>query len=315
MAEAANAGPAGDLRARAEHDIGLDGRAAAHLGVEREMHRLGCGHGHAGGEEGLALNLLEQGLGHGQLALGVDAHDGVLIGEHRPGRGTAPAGQLDHVGQIEFALGIVVPDLGQQFEQQADRRGHDAGVAGGQGQNLGRGFLGLGYGRERVAVHDQPAIVAGIAGLEADDGDALVGREDRLDIGGAQQGHVAIGDDHLTHEIAEHGLCGAHGVAGAQGRVLNGDGVLPQPFDDMVAHLRGVRPDHHHDPLAAQRLGGVDGVVQHGPAADRMQHLGQSRLHARALAGREDDGGPPVGRLGVGMAGHESVRRLVTPVV
>ena len=49
--------------------------------------------------------------------------------------------------------------------------------------------------------------------------------------------------------------------------------------------------DHDHDPLAAQSLGRVDGVVQHGAAADRVQHLGQGRLHPRALAGGEDDGG------------------------
>ncbi|GAA0869711.1 hypothetical protein GCM10009116_15470 [Brevundimonas basaltis] len=70
-------------------------------------------------------------------------------------------------------------------------------------------------------------------------------------------------------------------------------------------------PDHDHDPLAAQRLGGVDGVIQHGAAADGVEHLGDKRLHPRALSGGEDDGGPPL-RGRIGWSGHESVRRLVT---
>ncbi len=78
-------------------------------------------------------------------------------------------------------------------------------------------------------------------------------------------------------------------------RILNRDGVLAQPLDDMVADLGRVAADHHHDPLAAQGLGRVDGVVQHGAVADRVQHLGQRRLHPRALAGGEDDGGSGMG--------------------
>ncbi|MNE60250.1 hypothetical protein D3C80_1553820 [compost metagenome] len=76
-------------------------------------------------------------------------------------------------------------------------------------------------------MQDQAAIGAGIAGLEADDSDAfmMIG-EDRLDVGGLQQGHVAIGHDHVADEVAQHGLGGADGVAGAQRRVLNGDGVF-----------------------------------------------------------------------------------------
>ena len=65
--------------------------------------------------------------------------------------------------------------------------------------------------------------------------------------------------------------------------------------DYMVTTYRGI-----HDQVAkgvdlygmfAEALGRVDGVVQHGAAADRMQHLGQGGFHPRALAGGEDDGG------------------------
>ncbi|MNN57282.1 hypothetical protein D3C81_1722630 [compost metagenome] len=67
--------------------------------------------------------------------------------------------------------------------------------------------------------------------------------------------------------------------------------------------------DNDDDAFAAQGLGGVDGVIQHGALAHRVQHLGQRRLHPRALAGGEDDGGP---RMSLGVeCGHESIRRLV----
>ena len=266
-------------------------------------------HGHAGGEEGLALDLLKQGLGLGELGLGVHAHHGVLAGHDGAGRSAMLAREGHDIGQIVFALGVVVGDAGQQVEQQAGGRGHDAGVAGGERQDLGRGLLGLGDGGQDVAVNDQTAIGARVAGLEANDGDPAPA-EHRLDVGGPQQGHVAVGDDHLSVEVGEQALSRAHGVTGAQRRVLDGDGGGAQPLLDMGADLGRVVSDDHDDALTAQTLGGVDGVVQHGAVADAVQHLGQRRLHARALAGGEDDGGPSCR-----VAGHESVRRLVTTAV
>ena len=292
VAETADARAPGDLGARPEHDIRLDRRPAAHLGVEREMHRLGRRHCHPGGEKGLALDGLEQGLRHRQFGLGVDPHDGVLIGENRAGRFAAPPGQFDHVGQIVFALGVVVAYLRQQLEQQGRRCRHDAGIAGRQRQHFRRRLLRFGNGRERVPVHNQPPVRARIARLEADDRDAVRHGEHRLDVGGLQQRHVAIGDDHLTGEALQRRLGAAHGVAGADGRVLHRDRGLAQPLHHMGPDLGRVIADHDDDPLAAERLGGVDGVIQHGAAADRVQHLGQGRLHPRALAGGENDGGP-----------------------
>ena len=57
-------------------------------------------------------------------------------------------------------------------------------------------------------------------------------------------------------------------MAGAERRVLNGHGGLAQAFDDMGADLGRMVADDHNDALTAQRLGGVDGVVQHGAAPD-----------------------------------------------
>uniref|UniRef100_A0A0N4Z6A7 Chaperone protein DnaK n=1 Tax=Parastrongyloides trichosuri TaxID=131310 RepID=A0A0N4Z6A7_PARTI len=136
MAEAANARALGHDRAGAEDDEGLDGRARADVRVPSKVDGVGGAHGHALRQEMIALGLLEQGLGLSQFGLRVDAHDRVFGGEDGAGRSAALAGQFDHVGQIVFALGVVVRDLGQQLEQQADRGRHDARVAGGDRQHF-----------------------------------------------------------------------------------------------------------------------------------------------------------------------------------
>ena len=65
----------------------------------------------------------------------------------------------------------------------------------------------------------------------------------------------------------------------------------PAPRGHMIADCAGVLAQHHHDPLAVQPLSQIDGVVDQRAAADRVQHLRPGRLHARALAGGQDDGG------------------------
>jgi hypothetical protein len=117
--------------------------------------------------------------------------------------------------------------------------------------------------------------------------------EQRLDHRGAQQRAVGEGHHHVAVEVGQGLAGGQHGVAGALGRVLQHGRALAQTLAGMLADLRAVGADHDDDALAVQGLGGVDGVVQQGPAADPVQHLGRRRLHPRALAGGQDDGRAP----------------------
>jgi hypothetical protein len=80
-------------------------------------------------------------------------------------------------------------------------------------------------------------------------------------------------------------------VASAKRRVLYGDASLAEPGDHVRHHRRAVGADHHHHTLAAGRFGRVDGVIDEGAASQPVQHLRRRRLHARALASGEDDGG------------------------
>jgi hypothetical protein len=95
----------------------------------------------------------------------------------------------------------------------------------------------------------------------------------------------------------EHGQRALDRAAGARDVVLVGDqdpgrqgaGVR----DDLVA---GV-PDDDHDAARLELLRGRDGVAEHRPPAEGVQHLGGARSHPGALTGGEDDhgGGPGLG--------------------
>ncbi len=102
---------------------------------------------------------------------------------------------------------------------------------------------------------------------------------------------VAVGDHHVALEILQRLAGGEHGVGGAQRRVLHGHAPLAQPLGDPFCEFRRMGPDHHHDRIAAEGLGCVDGAVDQGSPGHRVQHLGQGRFHARALAGSQDDRG------------------------
>ena len=84
----------------------------------------------------------------------------------------APCGDLDDVGQIIFALGVVVADLFEQRERMAAGDRHQAAIAEfdlllGLG-----GVLLLADGDELAALLDQPAVAGRIGRAEADDDDS-----------------------------------------------------------------------------------------------------------------------------------------------
>ena len=55
------------------------------------------------------------------------------------------------------------------------------------------------------------------------------------------------------------------------------------------ANQIGAVPDNDGDRCRRDGLGGAQDVLNHRPTGNLVQDLGQLRLHARALAGREHD--------------------------
>ena len=80
-------------------------------------------------------------------------------------------------------------------------------------------------------------------------------------------------------------------ITGTVIRVTTSDGFGVHEKGDMGMMLLLVVFALMTSPVTAQRLGRIDGVIQHGAMADAVQHLGQRRLHPRALACGQDDGG------------------------
>ncbi len=106
--------------------------------------------------------------------------------------------------------------------------------------------------------------------------------------GFAHERHVAIQHQHIAREIAERRLRLLHRMAGAQLRFLQGSlHIVAQRRLQLLASCA-----HHHN-LArrSQRIDRMHQVVDHRASGNRVQHLVQRRLHARAFSGGKDDGG------------------------
>lgn len=112
---------------------------------------------------------------------------------------------------------------------------------------------------------------------------------------GSQQWHVSV-DHHDGAGAVRDGVQGdPHGVPGPEllglehGRGVRGD--LAQVGPDLV----GAVPHHDDCAVRGQRRGGAQHVTEQRPAEQRVQHLGQCRLHPLALTGGENDDGTKVG--------------------
>ncbi|KJJ10160.1 hypothetical protein HMPREF3156_02810 [Neisseria sp. HMSC06F02] len=207
----------------------------------------------------------------------------------------------DEVGQVVFALGVVAGEAVQPVFQFGVGQDEDACV------DFADGFLGgVGVfffddgGYAALAVADdaaQACRVGGNVGQQADF--AAGGFEQGFEGGGVNQGNVAV-----QHQRAAFGgkvrQGGFDGVAGAE---LFG---LFDPNDvafDGVQNLVFAVSDDDADVLGIQGGGGVDNALDHGLAADSVQHFGHFGIHARAFAGGEDDDVE-------GCGGHDGLSRM-----
>ena len=104
------------------------------------------------------------------------------------------------------------------------------------------------------------------------------------------RGTVATGqDDDVAVEVAEAGESAADGVPGAELLVLHRGGHLRSHLCQMRLDLVALKADDHHQVIGFDRTGGVDGVAEHRPSGQLVQHLRGGRLHSGAGPGRHDD--------------------------
>ena len=158
-----------DGDAGTEHHIGFDDDVAPEPGVGGEVDGLRRGHGDTRLVGGCAQPALQHVLRLGELGLGIDAAHLVLLGFERH-RGQAHlAGDLDRIGQIELALGVVIPDPFENCERAVAAQRHQSGIAQADGALLCARVLLLADGDEGAVRCDDQAPVAGrIGGTEAE---------------------------------------------------------------------------------------------------------------------------------------------------
>ena len=112
-------------------------------------------------------------------------------------------------------------------------------------------------------------------------------REQRAQRLGAQQRHVAVEHQHLVR-IGNRGHRLLQRVAGAELLAL----LRPVQRSDAArtarAHALAAVAVDHVDRFGRELRGQLEHMRQQRLAGQRLQHLGQLRAHALALAGRED---------------------------
>ena len=208
---------------------------------------------------------------------------------------------LEHVGQVVLALGVVASDLADVGGEQRAVEGVAAGIALEERRRLlGRAVLLLDVALDGAVLCEHDAAVAERIGR----GDRE-GRGGRLAVrDGLGEGADGLGGDERQVAVEHHDGAGVDagglqgdldGMAGAEALGLlhaldAGVRVCVGGLGDG-ADLVCVAAHDDDDAVAAAGDGGVCDPADHGLAEDLVGDLGVVRLHAGALAGGEDDGG------------------------
>ena len=249
-------------------------------------------HRDAGLERGRAQPPLHRGFRLGELRPCVDAAHLILPGLKRHGFQRHAVGDRHRIGQVEFALGILVVDAFEDVEHDFAAQRHQPAIAEIDPALDVACVLLLADGDKPVAVHHEPTISARIGCAKSQH------RNTRVMIDRGAQPLQRVGADQRRIAEDHQDIVSALGDGRARDQYRVG---RPAPLGlgenlrlrHCAAGLFGdgirVRPDHDRDrfrPGAAHR---AQHMPQHRSPRDRVQHLRHSRTHACAFAGGKHD--------------------------
>ena len=280
-----------------EHGHGEKDRVAADGDVGAHPDRARVEHGDALVHQALVDALLREARELRELGavVGAEALAVVFAVDDRGGVAVA-AQDLHHVGEVVLVLGVVVAHLADVRGEKGAVEGVAAGVALGELCGLlGRAVLLLDDARHGPVLGELDAAVA-----------VRVGRRHREDGGGVpavgdgvREGPDGGGLDERQVAVQDHdGPLGdvgalegdAHGVAGPQAlRLLDALDVLL--VRKMCPHLVGAVPHDHDDAPGPGLARGARDPGDERTVEELVHDLGVAGLHARSLAGGEDDRG------------------------
>ena len=234
-----------DRHALPEHHERLDHDVAAELGVGREEDGFRRDQGDARFHRRLAQPLLQRGFGLGELRPGVDAAHVVLLGldhdrlqPHRPG-------DRDRVGEIVFALAIVIADpcrgsASAVGPANAIRPPLHRSIA----RSAGAGVELLADGDELAVLQHQPPIAGRVGRAEAEHrdrracGQCRAHSRQRLR---PDQRRVAENDENIVGAARDRALGGQHRMRGAAP-------LAPARRSPRPARPAALRPRPHRAP-------------------------------------------------------------------
>ena len=279
--------------AGSEHHKGFDFDIILDLRVVGQEHRVGRDHRDTVRQQGGAAALLELGFGIRQFSAAVDASDRDFVGHGEGAFDAIGARQSRHIGQVIFALGVVVLEQRGPVEEFLRIGGVTAGIAQHHALFGFRSVLEFDNAVEEAVRRQQHAAIRArigrFKGQQSQPG-ADLGRKAFGDHLGGDQRHVAIDDQQGAGKIGQRipGACG--GMAGAQLLMLDG-AVAAQRFG-ILAHRVACGRGHHHD---ARHIGAAQRshhMAQQRQARHLVQHLGQRGFHPRSLSRSQYDSSP-----------------------
>ena len=199
---------------------------------------------------------------------------------------------LDDVGQIIFALGVAIADLLKQRQRMLAGNRHQAAIAEFDPLLGFRGVLVLADRDKLSILLDQPAVAGRIGRAEADDDDRGTFRE-LLSCGrqrvGLDQRRVAEHHQDVVIAARDGAAGGQHRMSGAKPLFLHEDFRRRRQAGDGLADVFRAVADDQRQIGPARSLSGRGDMRDHRQARDLVQDLRLGALHARALAGGEDD--------------------------
>jgi hypothetical protein len=186
------------------------------------------------------------------------------------------------VGEIELALHVVIADGAQQRRHQRTVEAHHAGIAEIDGPLRFVGIATFDDPLQHPAADDEPAVGRGIPRDESQHADSRPGLaalfDQALQCGRRDQRCVGVDDQNGPTMPLEGRQGRLGGVPRAAGPALD-DGRMR---GERRGNVPRTRRHDTHDPGGLQAADVLHHVAQHGPAGQRVQHLGQGRLHAGA---------------------------------
>jgi hypothetical protein len=229
----------------------------------------------------------------GEFGAGVAAHHVFLGSLDGNASQSAFTGDLDDVGQVVLALGIVIADCLEQAHALRARKRDDSAIAEINGKFIAGGVLVLADRNEFAVAFEKPSIPGWIGCAETENHHVsapcpfISGRCKTVRI---DERGISIKHDDVVKAFSDHVSRHQHGMSGALAfGLLHGAHRHIEPGSGCLRDALGIAANHKGNLVDAGRSGGTGDMGNQRQIADGMQNLGFGRLHPCRIPRRKHD--------------------------